>query len=212
MIITIKEGEPMIDKSQIVKKNKTIFYLTYAILLAFVVFNYETVFAILSDILALATPLYIAIIIAFILNIPMRKIEHLYGKKIKRKGLKRGLSIATTLILAVILIILFSAFIIPRLGESIALIITNIFNYADRLVTMINDALAHFHINYAINYESIQQALTSLDLNHLLSQSGNILGNAGIHLIFQSIGIFGVFINAITSFIMAIYWPIKKRI
>ena len=87
MIITIKEGEPMIDKSQIVKKNKTIFYLTYAILLAFVVFNYETVFAILSDILALATPLYIAIIIAFILNIPMRKIEHLYGKKIKRKGL-----------------------------------------------------------------------------------------------------------------------------
>ena len=119
----------MIDKSQIVKKNKTIFYLTYAILLAFVVFNYETVFAILSDILALATPLYIAIIIAFILNIPMRKIEHLYGKKIKRKGLKRGLSIATTLILAVILIILFSAFIIPRLGESIALIITNIFNY-----------------------------------------------------------------------------------
>jgi predicted PurR-regulated permease PerM len=211
MIITIKEGEPMIDKSQIVKKNKTIFYLTYAILLAFVVFNYETVFAILSDILALATPLYIAIIIAFILNIPMRKIEHLYGKKIKRKGLKRGLSIATTLILAVILIILFSAFIIPRLGESIALIITNIFNYADRLVTMINDTLAHFHINYAINYESIQQALTSLDLNHLLSQSGNILGNAGIHLIFQSIGIFGVFINAITSFIMAIYLLANKE-
>ena len=211
MIITIKEGEPMIDKSQIVKKNKTIFYLTYAILLAFVVFNYETVFAILSDILALATPLYIAIIIAFVLNIPMRKIEHLYGKKIKRKGLKRGLSIATTLILAVILIILFSAFIIPRLGESIALIITNIFNYADRLVTMINDTLAHFHINYAINYESIQQALTSLDLNHLLSQSGNILGNAGIHLIFQSIGIFGVFINAITSFIMAIYLLANKE-
>ena len=49
MIITIKEGEPMIDKSQIVKKIKTIFYLTYAILLAFVVFNYEKLFfAILS--------------------------------------------------------------------------------------------------------------------------------------------------------------------
>lgn len=116
-------------------------------------FNYETVFSMLSDILSLATPFYIAIIIAFVLNIPMRNIEHLYGKKIKRHGLKRGLSIATTLLLAIILIILFSAFIIPRLGESIALIITNIFNYADRLVTMINDALAHFHINYAINYE-----------------------------------------------------------
>ena len=118
----------MIDKTHIVKKNKTIFYLTYAILLAFVVFNYETVFSMLSDILSLATPFYIAIIIAFVLNIPMRNIEHLYGKKIKRHGLKRGLSIATTLLLAIILIILFSSFIIPRLGESIALIITNIFN------------------------------------------------------------------------------------
>ena len=201
----------MIDRTQIVKKNKTIFYLTYVILLAFVVFNYETVFSMLSDILSLATPFYIAIVIAFVLNIPMRKIENLYSKKIKRKGLRRGLSIATTLILALLLIILFSSFIIPRLGESIALIITNIFNYADRLVTMINDALAHFKINYAINYDSIQEALTSLDLNHLLSQSSNILSNAGINLIFQSIGIFGVFINAITSFIMAIYLLANKE-
>ena len=211
MIVNIKEGESMIDKTQIVKNNKTIFYLTYAIILAFVVFNYETVFSMLSDILSLATPFYIAIIIAFVLNIPMRNIEHLYGKKIKRHGLKRGLSIATTLLLAIILIILFSSFIIPRLGESIALIITNIFNYADRLVTMINDTLAHFNINYAINYDSIQEALTNLDLNHLLSQSGNLLGNAGINIIFQSIGIFGVFINTITSFIMAIYLLANKE-
>ena len=84
MIVNIKEGESMIDKTQIVKNNKTIFYLTYAIILAFVVFNYETVFSMLSDILSLATPFYIAIIIAFVLNIPMRNIEHLYGKKIKR--------------------------------------------------------------------------------------------------------------------------------
>ena len=81
----------MIDKTHIVKNNKTMLYITYAILLAFVVFNYETVFSVVGYLLSLATPLYIAIIIAFILNIPMRKIEHLYGKKIKKKGLKRGL-------------------------------------------------------------------------------------------------------------------------
>ena len=104
-------------------------YEGYTHLFNFVVFNYETVFSMLSDILSLATPFYIAIIIAFVLNIPMRNIEHLYGKKIKRHGLKRGISIATTLLLAIILIILFSSFIIPRLGESIALIITNIFNF-----------------------------------------------------------------------------------
>ena len=144
----------MIDKTHIVKNNKTMLYITYAILLAFVVFNYETVFSVVGYLLSLATPLYIAIIIAFILNIPMRKIEHLYGKKIKKKGLKRGLSITTTLILAIILLVLFSSFIIPKLGESISLIITNIFNYSNRLVTLVNDALAQFNVNYAINYDS----------------------------------------------------------
>ena len=194
----------MIDKTHIVKNNKTMLYITYAILLAFVVFNYETVFSVVGYLLSLATPLYIAIIIAFILNIPMRKIEHLYGKKIKKKGLKRGLSITTTLILAIILLVLFSSFIIPKLGESISLIITNIFNYSNRLVTLVNDALAQFNVNYAINYDSIQQALTNMDLNSFLSKSGDLLGNAGINLIFQSIGIFGTFINAITSFIMVL--------
>ncbi len=201
----------MIDKTHIVKNNKTMLYITYAIILAFVVFNYTTVFSVLGYILSLATPLYIAIIIAFILNIPMKKIEHLYGKKIKRKGLKRGLAIATTLILALLLIVLFSSFIIPRLGESISSIITNIFNYSNRLVTMINDTLAKFNVNYAINYDSIQQALANLDLNNLLSKSGDFLGNAGINLLFQSIGIFGFFINVITSFIMALYLLANKE-
>lgn len=211
MIKHIKEGERMIDKTHIVKNNKTILYITYAITLAFVVFHFETVFSIVSYILSIATPFYIAIIIAFLLNIPMRKIEYLYGKKIKRKGLKRGLSIATTLILATFLIVLFSSFIIPKLGESMTLIITNIFNYANRLVTMINDALAHFNVNYAINYDSIQQALAGLDLNSFLSKSGNALSNAGINLFFQSLGIFGIFINIITSFIMALYLLANKE-
>ena len=130
---------------------------------------------------------------------------------IKKKGLKRGLSITTTLILAIILLVLFSSFIIPKLGESISLIITNIFNYSNRLVTLVNDALAQFNVNYAINYDSIQQALTNMDLNSFLSKSGDLLGNAGINLIFQSIGIFGTFINAITSFIMALYLLANKE-
>lgn len=210
-MIKSKEGGNMIDKTHIVKNNKTMLYITYAIVLAFVVFNFNTVFSIIGYILSLATPLYIAIIIAFILNIPMRRIEHLYGKKIKKRGLRRGLSIATTLILAIILIVLFSSFIIPKLGESITLIISNIFNYSNRLVTLINDTMAQFHVNYAINYESIQQALSTLDLNNFLSKSGDLLGNAGINLIFQSIGIFGFFINVITSFIMSLYLLANKE-
>lgn len=202
----------MIEKTQIVKNNKILFYITYTIILAFVVFHFKTVVSSLTYILSLAMPFYMAIVIAFILNIPMKKIESLYNPYIKRKNLRRGLSIATTLILAILLILLFSSFIIPRIAESITLIIMNIFNYSRSLVTLINDTLAKFHLNYAVNYESIQQTLTNLNLSSLLSsQSGDNISNAGIHLLFQSLGIFGIFINAITSFIMSIYLLANKE-
>lgn len=201
----------MIDKTYIVKKNKTILYITYTIFLAFIVFNYEIVFSTVAHILSLATPFYIALVIAFLLNIPMKKIEELYGKKIDNKNLKRGLSIATTLILALCIIILFSSFIIPRLIESITLIITNIFHYSNQLVTMINNTLAKFHFNYSINYDDISKAIMNLDLNKLLISNENLLENAGLNLLFQSIGIFSFFITVITSFIMSIYLLVNKE-
>ena len=75
----------MIDKTYFVKKNKMLTYITYAVVLAFILFNYETVFSTIGYLLSLATPVYIAAIIAFILNIPMKKIEKLYSNKIKQK-------------------------------------------------------------------------------------------------------------------------------
>lgn len=201
----------MIDKTSIVRHNKILSYITYALCLAFFLFNYQVVLSTAGYIFSLATPLYIAIIIAFILNIPLKKVEHFLGKKIKRKGLLRGLSITITLILVIILIVLFSSFIIPKLGESITLIISNIFNYANRIVTLINDTLASFNVNYAINYDSIQEAISTLDLSNLLSQSGDLLGNAGLNIVFQSFGLFGLFINAITSFIMSLYLLANKE-
>lgn len=195
----------MIDKTRIVKNNKIVLYITYSVVLTFVLFNYETVFSAFGYILSLATPFYIAIIIAFLINIPMKKVEEFLSKKIKKKGMLRGLSITITLILVLLLIILFSSFIIPKLGQSITLIISNIPSYANRFVTLINDILASFNINYAVNYEAVQDTLMSLDLGRFIGQSDGFLENSGINIIFQSLGIFGIFVNMITSFIMALY-------
>lgn len=132
-------------------------------------------------------------------------------KKIQKKGLRRGLAVATTLILAFLLIVLFSSFIIPKIGESISLIIQNIFSYANSLVTLINDTLVKFHLHYEINYDFISEIIDSLNLNNLLSSQKDVIGTAGLQLLFQSFGLFGVFINAITSFIMSIYMLANKE-
>ena len=201
----------MIDKKQIIKDNKILFYITYTILLTFIIFNHETVWIFLKYILSILTPFFISIIIAFLLNIPMKKIESLYKKKIKKKKLCRGLAIATTLIFVMILLYLFTSFIIPKLAESAALIISNIFNYTNRLVYLINDTLSKMNIHYAINYDSIQQSLTNLDLNHFLSESGDLLSSTSLQLLFQSFGIFTVIVNSITVFIMSLYLLANKE-
>ena len=84
MVWLVKWGELNIMG---IKKDKTIMYITYTVVLAFVLFNYKEVLNIIMNIISLATPFYIAVVIAFILNIPMKKIENLLSKKIKKKNI-----------------------------------------------------------------------------------------------------------------------------
>ncbi|MCD7949850.1 MAG: AI-2E family transporter [Erysipelotrichaceae bacterium] len=199
----------MLSKPQIGKNNKIIAYITYTIILAFVVFNYKTVWEALTYIFSLATPLYIAITIAYLLNMPMKYIEEFYEKYIKKKNLRRGLAVATTLILAFLVIILFISFLIPRVIESISLIISNIYNYSNRLVTLFNETMVSLNINYAINYESIQETLNNLDLTSFIQANNESSGT--LDLIVQTFGFFSVFINGITAFIMSIYLLFNKE-
>lgn len=195
-----------------IKKNKTLLYITYTVTLAFVLFNYKEVIGIFLHIVSLATPFYIGIVIAFILNIPMKRIEKLLSKKINKKGLVRGLSIAITLVFALLIILLFGSFIIPRIFDSITLIINNIFKYASSLVTMSNNLLAQMHIKYTINMATIQTAIAAnFDINNLLQNTTDILGKTGINIIFQSIGFMGTIINCVTSFMMGLYLLANKE-
>jgi len=194
------------------KRNKTLLYITYTVVLAFVLFNYKEVFTALSYIIGLATPFYIAIVIAFILNIPMTKIENLLSKKIKKKSLLRAAALSLTLIITIMIILLFSSFIIPKLAESITMIFTNFFNYISSLVSVGNNVLKYFHVNYSLNLLSIQTAIQqNFDINNLILKGTDFLSQTGIQLIFQSIGIVGSFINAITSFMMGLYLLSNKE-
>ncbi|MCD7893856.1 MAG: AI-2E family transporter [Erysipelotrichaceae bacterium] len=199
----------MFSKPQIDKNNKIFAYITYTVILAFIIFNYQTVWNALSYIFSLATPLYIAIAIAYLLNIPMKYIEEFYEKYIKKRNLRRGLALATTLIIAFLVVILFISFLIPRVVESVSLIIGNIYNYSNRLVTLINETLVNLNINYAINYESIQETINNLDLTSFIPASNENIGT--LDLIVQTFGFFSLFINGITAFIMSIYLLYNKE-
>ena len=67
-------------------------YITYGIVLAFILFNLDSVWDFFLNALGLARPFYIAIVIAFVINIPMKLVEKLLVKAreqlMKKKLLK----------------------------------------------------------------------------------------------------------------------------
>lgn len=196
-----------------IKKDKTIMYITYTVVLAFVLFNYKEVLNIIMNIISLATPFYIAIVIAFILNIPMKKIEKLLSKKIKKKNILRGASLALTLICTALILVLFFSFIIPKLVESVILIFTNLLNYTSTLVTMINKTLEQLHIHYAMDFSDIQSLIQqNFDINNIIIKGTDFLGQTGFNIIFQSIGLVNTFINGIASFMMGLYLLANKEL
>ncbi len=201
----------MLDRNQIHKNNRVIVYITYAIVLAFLLFNYVDVIKYVTYVLSLATPFYIAIVIAFVLNIPMKKIEEFLKKKIKNTDLIRGLAMTITLLCAAVILVLFTSYVLPELGESITILITNIFSYSESLINNINHILDNLNINYSINNETFKDMLTNMDITGFLSNGPNMLSEAGLEILIKSVGIVNFLFNAITSFIMALYLLANKE-
>ena len=200
-------------------------YITYAIVLGFVLFNFEDVWSLFLTVLGLAKPFYIAIVIAFVINIPMRLVERLLVKA-KNKWVKehpdtkipsilkegtRGLAMGITIVCLLVILIMFFSFIIPRIGESFSLLFSNLDNYARRLSVYVTSLCKEFNIDYSLSMKDVQKWFASIDLSTILSTAGNLLGNPHFKTTEVVTNIGGSLVTIITSFFMALYLLANKE-
>ena len=200
-------------------------YITYGIVLAFILFNLESVWDFFLNALGLARPFYIAIVIAFVINIPMKLVEKLLVKAReqltkKKPNLKlprflvegtRGIAMAITIICLLLILVMFFSFIIPRIGESFSLLFSNLDNYARRLAVYITSICNRFNIDYSVTVDEVQKWFASIDLSTILATAGNFLGNPHFKTTEFVSNVGGSFITAITSFFMALYLLANKE-
>ena len=157
-------------------EDKIFQYITYGIILAFILFNLESVWDFFLNALGLARPFYIAIVIAFVINIPMKLVEKLLVKA-KGQWMKknpdsklpkfllegtRGIAMAITIICLLLILVMFFSFIIPRIGESFSLLFSNLDNYASRLSVYITSICKRFNIDYSVTVDEVQNGLPLL--------------------------------------------------
>ena len=150
----------------------------------------------LGNLLKVLSPFFMAILLAYLLYIPCRKIEKLYRKSKRLKKRARGLSVATTYLLAILVIIIAVNILLPILSESVIELASNLPGDYDNAIKYIENLPEDSIINKEIVQNAINK-LKEIDITKLLSLDNitmyveKVVGIAN--------GIFNVFVTIVVS-------------
>lgn len=150
-------------------------------------------------------PFILGGVMAFILNIPLSKIENFLNNKTKlKKGVVRGISITLSILLFLLIIGFVAFLLIPELIENIKLLIQNIPLFINKIE---NSA-----INLLDQYPEIQLQINNMIHNISI---GNILSNVLNYFVNGALGfisnLISGFVTFFTGLIFAIYMLSQKE-
>lgn len=167
--------------------------------------NLDTIFTIISKIIKVLSPFLIGLAIAFILNIPMTKIENTLNKLIKNKNFPtRIISIIISLILFIFVIAFILLLLVPEVIESIEKLIA---------ITpgIVND-LEIWLLNLLEKYPQIQKEISNIfsnnNLDTMIPNLLNYIINSSVTLITKLVT---SIITTFTAVVFSIYILSQKE-
>ena len=196
-------------KEEIKELRKWIFLILFTVLSFWIVNNFNVIFGIISKILKVFFPFILGGVIAYILNIPMMKIESLLKKLIKKdkyKSLVRTISIILSLMIFVLVLVFIAFLLIPELIGNVESLISSIPKIINDLKVWVVDLLDKYpdiqgQINNAFsNSEHSVSSIVSSILNYLLNSALGFVGN-----------LFSSFATVFTGLVFSIYMLSQKE-
>ena len=187
----------MKDKEEI---KKWMFLILFGVISFYLINNISVVFNLLKTILNVLFPFILGGSFAFILNIPMTKIETFLLKKIKNKKIKpaiRTISISISLILFILILGLVAFLIIPEMIESIETLLKNI--------PSIVDDIENFALNLLSEHKDIQIEIKEIFKN---INASSILSDILNYIINGSLNFITSLISSLVTIFMAIVFSI----
>lgn len=179
------------------------------LLVAFALFlfvnNITIIFGFISKVFNVLFPFILGIALAYILNIPMTKIEKFLRKKITNKKFPiRVVSIVLSLIIFILVILFIAFLLIPELVNNIELLIQNI--------PVLFTKVENWVLNLVSEYPEIQN-----EINNLFSKDigGNLVITLLNYILNSSIGFISSLVSGVitifTSLVFAIYMLSQKE-
>lgn len=188
---------------------------TYILVLGILLWNYRSIVEGLQFIISLFQSFLYAIMIAYILNLPMTNIEKGIVRLSRGKGWlyrhKRTCSLILTFLLAIIFVLIIGSIIIPSIISSFISLLQNISFIILEIVKNIDKILQALHLNIKVEeIEHVENILrmpwedvVSKIIPILSGSASNILNSASIFL--------SGFFEWFTSFIFSLYLLSSKE-
>jgi len=170
------------------------------ILFCAILFNLQNIFTGLGILYKYISPVIWGVILAYLLNPIMTFFENTLFSKIKKKGIKRALSLLLTVVSIILIIVILLVALIPQIVGSIMTIVENFDSYvytAQELLASLNTLAEGFKIDITTITDFFKNLITKFSSN-LPENISNII-NTSVNI---GSGIF----NCIIAFIMAIYF------
>lgn len=175
--------------------------VAFAICLFWILQHISPIYGALKVILDSCSPFILGVVIAFIVNIPMKFFEDNLLSKMNinmKKSLKRVLSliISYLVIVAVIFIVVFM--VVPQLGRTVMKIAN--------LLPQMAEGLGKIAMSIQEAYPEMGSALesVSIDQQKIITQLITYFQDAGTRLINSTVGVFSAVISGITKVVLGI--------
>ena len=191
---------------------KIFFGLALCILLTWLLYDIDRFIAIWNKLVSICGPVIIGACLAFVMNVPMRGIERALIK-IKKKSLRRGLSMTLTALLLFLVIIGVFLLLIPQLVETIESLIP-------KVETLVNNgavSLTDFINGDSPFMEAVRKYtdFDSLDVADLASKGVSLLGQIVTGLLSNVLNIVSSVVNglfdAVIAMVLAVYFLFQKE-
>ncbi len=176
--------------------------ITYAALLLFIVLKFDFVRGIVGNITHILSPFFLGVVLAFVLNKPMCFFEKLLGKRIKKKGTVRGLSITIAFLIFLCIIVAIFSFIVPQLVKNADMFISRTNNYIGRIETYINSTSKKYNLD-SVDLEKVFDQLADV-LKSVSTFVVNYMGDIVPRLITVTTNLVSLIFNLVITIVFAI--------
>lgn len=193
-------------------KKQGIFYITYAMILFFLLYNIRTLIGVGNSFLGIIFPFILGAGIAFILNMPMSFIEKNLSKLDQKQRIvrwKRAISLVLTLVLFVAVIAIVIVLVIPAITSAFIKVLETIPPFLETVVTEMQkwnlpvDELEKWVTETTINWSEIGKKVFDLAKDW---STGIFTSTVGV-----VSSVVGVVADGVISFIFAIYILFAKE-